>query len=320
MHAHVLPDTYIEVLPPQLAATHRPLPVEALDAVMRRYAIDAAVVSAGPPGVFFGDQGQAGELARILNEELATVVRAAPQRFAALASLPLPDVDAAVAELGHALDALQLDGVMLLSQVGGTYLGDQSLDPLMAELDRRAAYVFVHPTFPPNGQPLPHPIWLYEFPFETTRAIANLIYSGAFERHPNIRWQFAHWAEPRRSSRRGWRRSPSANPIRPRVRPLAHSPISRASTTTPASATINRRSSRRCRWRRSITSSSAPTGRTWRCRRVATSLRDSAISGLSDGPCSRVSTRGRSCRGCSAETDPAPVESDSLDRLGELRE
>ncbi len=81
---------------------------------------------------------------------------------------------------------------MLLSQVAGTYLGDPSLEPLMAELDRRAAYVFVHPTFPPNGQPLPHPIWLYEFPFETTRAIANLIYSGAFERHPNIRWQFAH--------------------------------------------------------------------------------------------------------------------------------
>ncbi len=94
-HAHVLPATYVAALPPQLAATHRPLPVEALDAVMHRYAIDAAVVSAGPPGVFFGDQGQAGELARILNEELAAVVRAAPQRFAALASLPLPDVDAA---------------------------------------------------------------------------------------------------------------------------------------------------------------------------------------------------------------------------------
>ena len=191
-HAHVLPAAYIDALPPQLAATHRPLPVEALDAVMQRYAIDAAVVSAGPPGVFFGDQSQAGELARILNEELAGVVRGAPQRFAALASLPLPDVGAALAELGHALDVLRLDGVMLLSQVAGVYLGDPALEPLLAELDRRAAYVFVHPTFPPNGQPLSHPIWLYEFPFETTRAIANLIYGGAFERHPNIRWQFAH--------------------------------------------------------------------------------------------------------------------------------
>jgi 6-methylsalicylate decarboxylase len=145
--------------------------------------------------VFFGDQGQANELAGLLNAELAAIVRAAPQRFAALASLPLPDVDAALHELSHAFDVLGLDGVILLSQVVGTYLGDPALEPLMAELDRRGAYVFVHPTFPPNGQPLPqHPIWLYEFPFETTRAIVNLIYSGAFERHPNIRWQFAHLA------------------------------------------------------------------------------------------------------------------------------
>ncbi len=193
MHAHVLPASYIESLPPQLAATHRPIPVEALDAVMQRYAIDAAVVSVGPPGVFFGDQGRAGELARILNEELAGIVRAAPQRFAALATLPLPDVDAALHELSQALDVLELDGVMVVSQVAGVYLGDPALEPLMAELDRRETYVFVHPTFPPNGQPLAHhPIWLYEFPFETTRAIANLIYSGTFERHPSIRWQFAH--------------------------------------------------------------------------------------------------------------------------------
>jgi predicted TIM-barrel fold metal-dependent hydrolase len=192
-HAHVLPRPYIEGLPPQLAATHKPIPVEDLDAMMRRYEIDAAVISNGPPGVFFGDQGQAVEIARIVNEELAAIVRAAPQRFAALASLPLPGVDAALAELRHALDVLRLDGVILVTQIAGAYLGDPVFEPLMAELDRRGTYVFVHPTFPPNGQPLAqHPIWLYEFPFETTRAMANLVYSGTFARHPNIRWQFAH--------------------------------------------------------------------------------------------------------------------------------
>jgi predicted TIM-barrel fold metal-dependent hydrolase len=192
-HAHVLPAPYIAGLPPQLAATHKPIPVEALDTMMRRYEIDAAVISTGPPGVFFGDQGQAGELARIVNEELGAIVRSAPQRFAALASLPLPDVGAAIAELRHALDVLQLDGVMLVTHAAGSYLGDPLFEPLMAELDGRGTYVFVHPTFPPNGQPLAqHPIWLYEFPFDTTRAMANLIYSGTFERYPNIRWQFAH--------------------------------------------------------------------------------------------------------------------------------
>lgn len=192
-HAHVVPARYIEALPPRLRAIHRQIPVEGLEEVMRRHAIDAAVVSAGSPGVFFGDASQARELAGIVNDELAAIVRAAPKRFAAVASLPLPDIEGSVAELHRALDVLRLDGVNLLTQVAGTYLGDPALEPLMAELDRRGCYVFVHPTFPPNGQPLAHhPVWLYEFPFETTRAIANLIYSGVFERHPRIRWQFAH--------------------------------------------------------------------------------------------------------------------------------
>ena len=106
--------------------------------------------------------------------------------------VPLPDVGRGVAELAYLLDVLELDGIVMTSHVAGTYLGDPALEPLYAELHRRAAYVFVHPTIPPGGVPLRHPAWLYEFPFETTRAIANLVYSGTFERHPDIRWQFAH--------------------------------------------------------------------------------------------------------------------------------
>jgi predicted TIM-barrel fold metal-dependent hydrolase len=119
-------------------------------------------------------------------------VRAAPQRFAGLAALPLPDVDASLAELSHALDVLGLDGVALLSNVGGIYPGDEQLEPVWTELDRRGAYVFLHPAAP--GPPaLPqHPIWLYEFPFDTTRAIVNLIYSGTLERANGLRLQLAH--------------------------------------------------------------------------------------------------------------------------------
>jgi 6-methylsalicylate decarboxylase len=190
-HAHVMPQAYIDAIevpggkPPAVGA-------EALTQMMDRYAIDAAVISTGPPGPFFGDQGRANELARLANEEIAAVLNAGRGRFAGLAMLPLPDPDAALAELAHALDTLGFDGVILLTHAGGTYLGDPSWEPLYAELDRRGAYVFVHPTFPANGMPLSHPVWLYEFPFDTTRALANLVYSGTFERHPNIRWQVAH--------------------------------------------------------------------------------------------------------------------------------
>jgi len=185
LHAHVLTARYEEELDAPLPP-HRP---EALKAFMERYEIDAAVVSIG------GAVGVASaQLARLGNEELAELVRAEPGRFAALAIVPFTpdDPEPALAELEHALDTLALDGVSLFTNHAGTYLGDAAFEPLFAELDRRGAYAFVHPTFPRGGWPLEHPPWLYEFPFETTRALANLIYSGALERYPRVRLQFAH--------------------------------------------------------------------------------------------------------------------------------
>lgn len=188
-HAHVHPPAY------RAALGDPPLPpttLAGLKAAMERHAIDAAVISTGPPGAFIGDAADPIELARLANDGIADVVRAEPGRFAGLATLPLPDAGAALAELERCYDELRLDGVMLLSNVAGTYLGDPALEPLLAALDEREAYVFVHPGFPPHPPPLAHPVWLYEFPFETVRAVANLIYSGALERHPRIRWQLSH--------------------------------------------------------------------------------------------------------------------------------
>jgi 6-methylsalicylate decarboxylase len=194
-HAHILPPEYRAELE-RRSLLPFPLPPwspEALDALMERHAIDGAVISLSPPGVFFGDQGLADDLARLVNERTADHVRGAPDRFAGLAVLPLPDVDRALAEVAYALDDLGLDGVALLSNVGGTYLGDPAWDALFDDLDRRGAYVFLHPTAAPGAAPLPeHPIWLYEFPFDTTRAVANLVYSGTLERCPNLRLQVSH--------------------------------------------------------------------------------------------------------------------------------
>jgi 6-methylsalicylate decarboxylase len=194
-HVHILPPDYRaelerrSLLPTELP----PWSAEMTHELMARHDIDAAVMSLSPPGVFFGDQGLADELARLVNERTAEFVAAAPERFAGLAVLPLPDVDAALSELRYALDVLRLDGVALLSNVSGTYLGDPAWDALFDELERRGAYVFLHPTMPPHPLPLPqHPVWLYEFPFDTTRAVVNLIYSGTLERCPNLRVQVAH--------------------------------------------------------------------------------------------------------------------------------
>jgi predicted TIM-barrel fold metal-dependent hydrolase len=193
-HAHVIPQEYVDAIPAPGGNLPKPpvVSAEALLGVMDRYEIDAAVISTGPPGAFFGDQARANEIARLANEQISAAVAANGDRFAGLAMLPLPDPEAALTELAHALDTLGLEGVLLLSQVAGTYLGDSSWEPLYEELDRRGSYVFLHPTVPANGVVLPHPGWLYEFPFDTTRALANLIYTGTFERYPNIRWQVSH--------------------------------------------------------------------------------------------------------------------------------
>ena len=117
-----------------------------------------------------------------------------PTRFGLFAPLPLPDTDGSLAQIEYALDQVGADGLGLLANFEGKWLGDPSFAPVMEELNRRAAIVYVHPTFTPcvkntipNAQ-----MQLVEFPFETTRTIANLVLSGTTTRFPNIRWIFAH--------------------------------------------------------------------------------------------------------------------------------
>jgi predicted TIM-barrel fold metal-dependent hydrolase len=188
-HAHVLPAAY------RAALGETPLPparLDELEPMMERHAIDASVISTGPLIVPERGASSSIELVRLANDGLAEIVRDQPTRFAALATLPLPDLDAALGELERAYDELCLDGVMLLTNVSGTYVGDPRWAPLFEALDERAAYVFLHPAHPPHPLPLNHPVWLYEFTFETVRAAANLIYSGTLERHPRMRVQLAH--------------------------------------------------------------------------------------------------------------------------------
>ena len=78
--------------------------------------------------------------------------------------------------------------MVLLTHVGDTYLGDPALEPVFAELDRRRARVFIHPTSPPCWQhtSLGRPRPMIEFLFDTTRAVTNLVLSGTIARHPGI--------------------------------------------------------------------------------------------------------------------------------------
>jgi 6-methylsalicylate decarboxylase len=195
-HTHFIPPAYREVLDRYAAGgggfgLQPAWDAELHVAMMDSYGVERALVSISDPGIYFGDQAETTALARTINEFAANLKAAHPGRFGAFAVLPLPDVDAALAELTYALDTLRLDGVGVWSNVGGTYLGASAFDALYAELNRRKVHVFVHPVTPKVLPAIALPAAITEFPFDTTRTVYNLLYSGTLERHPDIRWQLA---------------------------------------------------------------------------------------------------------------------------------
>jgi predicted TIM-barrel fold metal-dependent hydrolase len=121
-------------------------------------------------------------------------VQAHPKRLGGFAALPLPDVNGALDELAYALDKLKLDGVVLFSNANGVYLGDARFEPVFAELERRGAVAFVHPTASPDpsAHHLGLPDSLIDFTADTTRAVAQMHYSNRFARTPNVKYIFSH--------------------------------------------------------------------------------------------------------------------------------
>ena len=158
-------------------------------AAMDRHAIATAVVSISAPGFPVSDPAG---LCRHCNDYAATLVQANPGRFGSFASLPLPDVDGSIEEIHRSLDDLKADGICLLTNYGGRYLGDPLFDPVFDELAGREAVVYVHPNEMPGAFLGGLPPASLEFPFDTTRAIGNLLFTGTFARTRRIRYIFSH--------------------------------------------------------------------------------------------------------------------------------
>ncbi|MFD1658912.1 amidohydrolase family protein [Streptomyces caeni] len=197
VHQHLLPPVYTRWLRSKGidAPGGRQLPQwspQHAIALMDTYAIGTATLSLSTPGTWLGDGAEAAEMARQVNEFGAELVKDRPDRFGYFATVPLPDLDAAVHAATHALDELAADGVVLLANTDGIYLGHPGHDPLLAELDRRAAVVFVHPSELP-APPVPGlPPFAADFLLDTTRAAANLVLHGIPRRYPNLKIILSH--------------------------------------------------------------------------------------------------------------------------------
>ena len=195
VHAHFLPDFYCEALAKAgLATVDGGMPIPAWSAaaaleMMDRQEIATAMVSLSSPSTHFLPQAERAALCRQVNEAGAALVREHPGRFGYFASLPMPDVEAALAEIAYVFDRLGVDGVILETNSDGEYLGSPRFAPVFAELNRRSAAVFLHPTSPACfeqvglGRPAP----LLEFPLDTTRTVVDLIYSRRLQENPDLK-------------------------------------------------------------------------------------------------------------------------------------
>ena len=162
---------------------------------MERMGVDLQVLSVAPPQYYYwADPALGRKLARMQNEQLATFVSGHPDRFAGLATVPLQDVDAAVAELDHAVTELGLRGVEICTNVNGLDLDDRRFRPFFATVADLGVVILLHPHGFTHGERLMD-YYLTNVvgnPLESTIAVTRLIHGGVFEAVPELRLCVVH--------------------------------------------------------------------------------------------------------------------------------
>jgi predicted TIM-barrel fold metal-dependent hydrolase len=159
--------------------------------MMDEHGIQTAVVSTSPVGLRLEARDRAPK-AHEVNEFTAEMVKDHPDRFGYFATLPLPDVDAALEEIRVAYDELNAEGVLVPTNVHGRYLGDPDFEPVFAELERRNAVIFTHPTGV-GGTPAPGiPSYVADYLLDTVRTAIDLVRTGCTRRYRNIKIILSH--------------------------------------------------------------------------------------------------------------------------------
>lgn len=200
-HHHILPPVYLAAhrediakvaaeFAPQVLGWTVDKSLESMDAA----GVATSVTSISAPGLWFDDAGETRALARACNEFASELATGHPGRFAAFAALPLPDVESSLREIDYAMTLPGVRGVGLMTSYGNRWPGDPLFAPVFDELNRRNAVVYFHPLSCAccSGMATDVPPAIMEYPFDTTRAITSLLYSGTFTRCPNIRFVFSH--------------------------------------------------------------------------------------------------------------------------------
>jgi len=158
--------------------------------------VDVAIVTLTSPNVYWGSARASLQASKIINDDMAAQQRRYPERIRFMCSLPWQHAKLAVAELKRACDELGAVGVMVLANIDGVSLTDKKFSSVWKEIDRRALPVLVHPSAPPGTAELDvmryNLIASVGFMFDTSLAVARMIFDGFFDRYPDLKLIAAH--------------------------------------------------------------------------------------------------------------------------------
>jgi 6-methylsalicylate decarboxylase len=196
VHHHITPPVWLAELKkakkdnPPLANWSVAKSLEDMD----KAGIATAMTSPTTPQLGFLDKDTAYKVSRESNEWAKKLESDHKGRFGTFAMLPLPNIDESLKAIEYAFDTLKVDGVGIMTNYGTKWLGDATFDPVWAELNRRKATVYTHPTSANCCENLVPGLSdsAIEYGTDTTRSIAQLIFSGSSQKHRDINWIFSH--------------------------------------------------------------------------------------------------------------------------------
>ncbi len=168
--------------------------IEFRQSVLDEAGVDKQVLTFTSPGTHIESPDRSVPLARMVNDAFAEIVAQRSDRFTALGTLPLNNVDATLAEFDRATDERGFAGFMLFSNVGGVALADERYWPLYERASDKGMVLYIHPIDPVGVEAMTE-YWLMPligFTFDTTLAAAHLVFAGVPERYPGIRWALGH--------------------------------------------------------------------------------------------------------------------------------
>ncbi|KPK77429.1 MAG: hypothetical protein AMJ79_03375 [Phycisphaerae bacterium SM23_30] len=175
-----------------LVPSHRD--IEHRASVLEKVGVDKQILTFTTPGTHIETLERSVELAKIVNDGFAEIMTEHSDRFTALATLPMNDIEASVAELERAFNELGFKGVTVYSNINGVALSDERFWPIYEKANELGAVFDIHPHFPVGVEAMTE-YWLMPlvgFTFDTTLAAAKLVFSGVAEKFPNIRWVLSH--------------------------------------------------------------------------------------------------------------------------------